>query len=219
MDSLFAGLISGLSQTIIGHPLDTLKVWKQNNNSLKPTIKNLYIGIKYPLIQNPFICGSGFYVNDFFLKKTKNIYVSSSIAGFINSIVLTPLDYYKIKRQQQLPTNFLHCYKNFSIVLLRGIPSNLFYFSTYDILRKKDISTEIAGGCAGVSSWLFTYPIDTLKTRMQTDVHLSLYNAYKMSGLFHGITYCLVRAFFVNSIGFVVYESTREHTIKYMNNH
>ena len=31
----FAGLCSGISQTLIGHPLDTIKTNKQNNIKLK----------------------------------------------------------------------------------------------------------------------------------------------------------------------------------------
>ncbi len=34
MNNSIAAFFSGLSFTIIGHPLDTLKTWKQNNNNL-----------------------------------------------------------------------------------------------------------------------------------------------------------------------------------------
>lgn len=219
MESLIAGVFSGLAQTMIGYPLDTLKVWKQNNSSFHPSVRNLYKGIKYPLIQNPIICGSGFYTNDYLMKKTNNIYISSALAGFVNSIILAPLDYYKIRRQQQLNTNFFHCYKNYSIVASREIPANLVYFSSYNFLKKHDVSTELAGGCAGISSWVCTYPMDTLKTRMQTNVNLSLVNAFKMGNLFQGLTFCIIRAFIVNALGFRVYESTRDWIIKYRKNH
>jgi hypothetical protein len=51
MESFWAGLISGIFQTVVGHPLDTLKVWKQNNSRISPSFFNLYKGIKYPFIQ------------------------------------------------------------------------------------------------------------------------------------------------------------------------
>jgi solute carrier family 25 (mitochondrial carnitine/acylcarnitine transporter), member 20/29 len=211
MESFWAGLISGIFQTAAGHPLDTLKVWKQNNSQLKPSFFNLYKGIKYPLIQNPLLCSSGFYTNDLLLKYTSNIYLSSGVAGFVNSIILAPLDYYKIRKQEQLSTNLLHSYKNYSVVASREIPANFIYFSTYDSLREKKYSIELAGGIAGVSSWGLTYPFDTLKTRMQTNVHLSLINALKQGNLFQGFSYCIVRAFIVNALGFKVYETTKEY--------
>ena len=211
MESFWAGLISGIFQTVAGHPLDTLKVWKQNNSNIQPSFFNLYKGIKYPLIQNPLLCSSGFYTNDLLLKHTNNIYISSGFAGLVNSIILAPLDYYKIRKQEQLTTNLLHSYKNYSIVASREIPANFIYFSTYDSLREKKYSIELSGGIAGVSSWGLTYPFDTLKTRMQTQVHLSLINALKQGNLFQGFSYCIVRAFIVNSIGFKVYETTKEY--------
>jgi solute carrier family 25 carnitine/acylcarnitine transporter 20/29 len=214
MESFWAGLISGIFQTVVGHPLDTLKVWKQNNSRISPSFFNLYKGIKYPFIQNPLLCSSGFYTNDLLLKHTNNIYLSSGVAGFINSIILAPLDYYKIRKQQQLSTKLLHSYKNYSIVAAREIPANFIYFSTYDSLRERNYSIELAGGLAGVSSWGLTYPFDTLKTRMQTHVHLSLIHALKQGKLFHGFSYCIARAFIVNSIGFSVFESSKE----YLNN-
>ena len=211
MDSFWAGLLSGIFQTIVGHPLDTLKVWKQNNSNIQPSFFNLYKGIKYPLIQNPLLCSSGFYTNDLLLKHTNNVYLSSGVAGFINSVILAPLDYYKIRKQEQLSTNLLHSYKNYSIVASREIPANFIYFTTYDSLRERKFSIELAGGIAGVSSWGLTYPFDTLKTRMQTHVHLSLISALKQGNLFQGFSYCITRAFIVNAIGFKVFEKTKEY--------
>jgi len=40
---------------------------------------------------------------------------------------------------------------------------------------------------------------------------LSLINALKQGNLFQGFSYCIVRAFIVNSIGFKVYETTKEY--------
>ena len=84
MESIYAGFISGLFQTIIGHPLDTLKTWSQNSNSLKkPKLKidNLYKGIKYPLIQNPIVISSIFYSNYITKKYTypRFVFIKSEI--------------------------------------------------------------------------------------------------------------------------------------------
>ncbi len=61
MEGFLAGNISGLAQIVIGHPLDTYKVWLQSG--VRPSTKpsRLYRGIKYPLyascIQNSVIFG------------------------------------------------------------------------------------------------------------------------------------------------------------------
>lgn len=76
------------------------------------------------------------------------------------------------------------------------------------------VSALLAGGSAGVVTWFFTYPIDYIKTLVQTD---SLENPRQTSmlgylkeelskgsvkRLFIGFEIMLVRAFFVNAAGF-----------------
>lgn len=46
---------------------------------------------------------------------------------------------------------------------------------------------------------------------MQTHVHLSLINAINQGNLFQGFSYCIIRAFIVNAIGFKVFETTKEY--------
>lgn len=56
MNDFIAGGCSGIAQTIIGHPFDTAKVNIQNNISLKTlNTKDLFRGIKYPLLSNALI--------------------------------------------------------------------------------------------------------------------------------------------------------------------
>ena len=44
-ENLVAGIVSGIAQTIIGHPLDTMKVWK--HQQLKPVFAHIFNGLKY----------------------------------------------------------------------------------------------------------------------------------------------------------------------------
>jgi hypothetical protein len=72
MDSIYAGFISGIVQTIIGHPLDTLKTWSQNSIRLKKppiNIVNLYKGIAYPMLQNPLLISTSFFSNHYLKEK------------------------------------------------------------------------------------------------------------------------------------------------------
>ena len=117
-----------------------------------------------------------------------------------------------------------------------------FYFWSYELSsrfmasRMKDRGMESAGqeaakvllcgGLAGVVTWASIFPLDVIKTRVQTQVlgtgvtvdglqhrkHGAVEiarSAYKHGGVpvfFRGLTVCSVRAFFVNAVQWAVYE-------------
>ena len=206
--SLFSGFISGGIHTVVGYPFDTIKTLKQSNVQFKS--KNLFNGLLYPLIQNSAMNSITFGSNHF-LKKDNNEYISNLYSGIISSIISTPLDKYKIKRQYNMKyeiniKNIFMSYRNLHIVSMREIPAIFIYFSTYERLKKNDISTFLSGSIAGVNSWVFTYPIDTIKTRLQNNTSKTMIEAYKKGSLFNGISICLIRAFIVNGVNFTVYE-------------
>jgi solute carrier family 25 carnitine/acylcarnitine transporter 20/29 len=74
-------------------------------------------------------------------------------------------------------------FKGLELTLTRETPAFAIYFSTYEytcnlIMRKTNIGTAddlsplalcLAGGLSGVTSWMMTYPIDVVKSRMQVD--------------------------------------------------
>jgi len=83
----------------------------------------------------------------------------------------------------------------------------------------KTIAILLGGGVAGCASWTVIYPLDFLKSRLQTQSDLSIpkysgiidcfRKSVKAEGyrfLFQGWTATFVRAFPVNSITFLVYE-------------
>lgn len=81
--------------------------------------------------------------------------------------------------------------------------------------------TLIAGGLAGTISWLLTFPIDTVKSRLQADgmsgkpfyknmLHCAR-NGYEAEGLSffsRGLSSTLIRAFVMNAATFLVVSST-----------
>lgn len=84
----------------------------------------------------------------------------------------------------------------------------------------------LCGGLAGVVTWASVFPLDVIKTRVQTQVLGTgvlidgtqrrrfgaveiTRNAYREGGIrvfFRGLTVCSVRAFFVNAVQWAVYE-------------
>ena len=111
--------------------------------------------------------------------------------------------------------------------LCREIPAFGFYFSSYDLIcqlmigkdgRMADITPFqlcIAGGISGTTSWVVTYPIDVVKSRIQVDVHgryrgmmdcfrATYHKSGVVEGFYKGITTTVSRAFPVNAVTFTV---------------
>ncbi|KAL8139433.1 hypothetical protein V2J09_005454 [Rumex salicifolius] len=121
-------------------------------------------------------------------------------------------------------------YRGFTITALRDAPAHGVYFGTYEYVREKlhpgcrksgqeTIQTMlVAGGLAGVASWVFCYPLDVIKTRIQAQKeHEFKYNgivdcfnkSVKADGygvLWRGLNTAVARAFVVNGAIFSAYE-------------
>lgn len=211
MDKYFlAGMVSGTFQVISGHPFDTLKVNIQNNNSkyFNLNLKNLYRGMSYPLITNTFLVSLQFGVYNNFKENGYSNLTSSMFAGLATGITSSPIDRFKIKRQIQATSIYNNPFKGISLTLSREVPANIIYFGTYTNMRNNDYCVLLSGGIAGFLSWLITYPIDVIKTRVQSDKFLTIKDAIKKKDFYKGLSPCLARALVVNSIGFYVYEKS-----------
>ncbi|XP_017978962.1 PREDICTED: mitochondrial arginine transporter BAC2 isoform X3 [Theobroma cacao] len=124
-------------------------------------------------------------------------------------------------------------YRGFTITALRDAPAHGFYFWTYEYMREQlhpgcrksgqeSLRTMlIAGGLAGVASWICCYPLDVVKTRLQAQSPSSpqkyngiidcLQKSVKQEGfgvLWRGLGTAVARAFVVNGAIFSAYEIT-----------
>jgi hypothetical protein len=200
MNDYYKGTISGIAQTISGHPFDTIKVLKQNNIQSKISLKNLlnyYKGITFPLISNSVVIGSQFYIYHNH---------SSLLAGLVSGLIITPIDYFKT--QKQILKNYKYRLQRplgFGVTISRELVSVPIYFNSYYYINHKIDNSFISGGIAGILSWLVPYPLDTIKTRVQSGY--SLKESIKLGNLFKGLKFCILRAFLVNSIGFYCAEN------------
>lgn len=211
MDGYVGGFMSGVAQTLIGHPLDTLKTWRQNKNLLKQpprTFMNLWKGIQYPMIQLPIVCGVSFGLYENIYNMSNDRITAGMVSGFLRTSIITPLEYYKINIQQQLKPVWRESYKNMAVVSLKEMPSATVYYTSYHYLKEREYPVLLSGSIAGVASWFSIYPLDTIKTRLQSGLAKTVKGAIRQGGLWKGLNLCLARAFITNGIGFYVYEET-----------
>ncbi|XP_073135436.1 mitochondrial arginine transporter BAC2-like isoform X2 [Henckelia pumila] len=119
-------------------------------------------------------------------------------------------------------------YRGITITVLRDAPAHGVYFWTYEYMRERlhpgcrkngqeTFQTMLlAGGLAGVTSWICCYPLDVIKTRIQSESGCSeagivdcfkrivKYEGYKV--LWRGLGTAVTRAFIVNGTIFSAYE-------------
>ena len=184
-----SGLISGVCQTLIGHPLDTIKVLLQGNKSFNYNLK-LFNGMGPVLLTNSLITGIQFHAYENY---------SPISLGLISAVIITPIEYYKIQKQtfniypKTIP-------KGFGITFLREVIALNCYFNSYKYLENRT-GIFIAGGIAGATSWLLTYQIDTIKTRIQSgNTFIEAINKKQFN---KGLLFCLFRGFLVNGFGYL----------------
>ena len=119
-----------------------------------------------------------------------------------------------------------NCYRGFRIMAMRDLPASSVYFYLYHEIGAKIAhaltgqlptkaceltSNLLAGGLAGVLSWLVIFPLDVLKSNLQMDHNRSrytgiwhcartLYSSAGLSVFYAGLLPCLLRAFSTNAI-------------------
>ncbi|ESO87755.1 hypothetical protein LOTGIDRAFT_194198, partial [Lottia gigantea] len=116
-------------------------------------------------------------------------------------------------------------YRGIGAQLIRDIPSSGVYFFSFEYLRThlsvfvsrdSKLVSLLAGGTAGVISWLSILPLDVVKSRLQADTERKLFTgfwncavkSYQEDGIrvfFRGGTMVSLRAFPVNAVIFLTY--------------
>ncbi|KJE93551.1 substrate carrier family protein [Capsaspora owczarzaki ATCC 30864] len=131
-------------------------------------------------------------------------------------------------------------YQGLGATLLRNVPANTMYFGVYEQARREfangnwnnvDKLTPLqgfaAGGLAGIAYWIGTYPLDAIKSKMQTDASdrsKRLYSSiadcvkqtYRTSGIngfYKGFGVCMLRAFPANGACFLGYETAKKFLV------
>ena len=231
MNEYLLGNLFGLSQVILGYPFDTVKTNLQNSKSIIPLFNSprlFYKGVQYPLITTMLGTTLMFGNYSYFLDITGNKFISASTTGIIGAFLITPFDYLKIQRQiqdnenankktkmqtiNQLITNPKQLYHGLTLTILRESVAIPAYFLTFDYMYYQcQMHPFLSGGIAGINSWLFTYPLDTLKSRRQLYHSKSIHELISMGSLYNGLGITLLRGFIVNGASFYFYSIVKKN--------
>ncbi len=202
-NEIIAGAASGVAQNLIGHPLDTLMVLKQNKVKYKG-ISQLYKGFKYPLLYNISSHSILFPLNKIIYGVVQNQYISGGLSGFAISPIYYGFDYLKIKKQ--IPNDMRIGVPGIcASVTKKSIFAGLWFGSYHHLTTQSKWSPLIAGGGSGLFSWTLTYPLEVIKNR-QMSQNISFLEAYRQGNIKHGYLICAFRAVLVNAAGFGVYD-------------
>lgn len=179
-------------------------------------------------------------------RKMKREFIAGMISGGAQCLITCPMELVKCRMQVYSSSNahsmtmtetirrirkengIKAFYRGLIPTLLRDAPAFGIYFSSFEYLvdlqgeTPSEGSFLMAGGIAGIFSWVFTYPIDVIKTKIQIDGAKCDYKLLKCGQLmfqesrrswkvfFRGITPTLLRAFPVNAVTFLIVKKTFE---------
>ncbi len=234
MQDYICGCIGGVWGTLASYPIDTLRVRLQ---SRVKTNKSPFSGIISPVLGIGAEKAVVFGVYNQTYKYTKNDFLSGLNAGLFASFVVTPVEKYKILKQNNPTLTYSAItkdlvsrgpingtktlYNGISACFFREVPGYAIYFSTYNFLNKitsnkndNITKTLINGGLSGVSAWLVIYPFDTIKTNMQqnnTNFTSTAKDLIKDGRIYKGLSWSLARAFTLHSCVFLAYEMSKKH--------
>lgn len=251
VNDVLPGMVAGFSQTVVGHPFDSVKVKYINNSSktLLQCIKNMYMdngiksfyqGIKSPLYGGLFYNTTVFYSYNLFHKFLKkenpnwgvfeNAFVTGSLIGITTTVIEAPMDMIKIQMQLDKSLSFggalkmpIHqMYRGSMITMIRNIPSMGLYFGVFEhtqtfFTSQKLLGSLISGALSGCLCWGVTYPLDNIKTRIQSDPKklkyknaMDCFRKTKFRRMWSGFVPCMIRAVPVNASLFFGYTYVKE---------
>lgn len=242
MNTIIGGIFAGVAQSVSGHPFDTVKIVSIDKNltpynSYKHIVKtnyfNLYRGIASPITSSIIMNIKTFYIYEHF-KIQHGYFGAGGITGIILSLIECPFDFVKTKMQTSSNRlKYANVICKYNVKLYRGLTATivrnyfsvgLFFFGyehTKNFISNPILGSLTGGFVAGFLCWAPTYPLDNIKTRIQTDHDKNIRNIFRditkssttrstfkeiVKKLFKGFTPCVARAMFVNPFVFLAYE-------------
>lgn len=235
------GALAGMVGITLSHPFDTIKTCIQDNKPVKLGIRSLYNGFLPPLFGVGFekAIVFGVYTNTFSYLQTYNFNdiskntLAGGLSGLSASLIVTPVERIKILLQTNNKINinqlnFRYLFRGLNATFTRETPGFAIYFNVYEGLKKQfyTINNEtiplassfLFGGTSGLSAWLFIYPQDCIKTRMQsnssctksfTQITKDIYKEGGLKVFYKGFHFALMRAIPLHAGTFMTMELLR----------
>lgn len=125
----------------------------------------------------------------------------------------------KLLMREIFHNKFINIYKGISTTILREVIGIALYYGSYEaavrqICQWKDIPRRfanysdylLAGSTAGLVYWTFAYPLDVIKTRIQSGAPKNkIFHDFRSSS-YRGFKVIALRAIIVNGISFATFE-------------
>lgn len=130
-----------------------------------------------------------------------------------------------------------HTFRGLNATIVRDITGFAMYMTSYEYLCRlfnpkgpEECTVAqllVTGGCAGSLSWFINLPIDTVKSRLQSDrLSRPVYRGFMhcltvvvqeegVRALFKGLPAVLMRAFALNAVTLTTYSLCRQHIQQY----
>lgn len=163
--------------------------------------------------------------------------LSGGVVGLSVSTIYCPVEYAKIQKQTSSSTRsslsilfseiyqnrLKNIYKGFATTVLRESIGSAIYYGSYEMAvrlisdlkgtprRFAEYSTYLmAGSLAGLSYWLMAYPLDFIKTNVQSG-NGSTADIFKKQyrNLYKGFGVVAMRAIIVNGVSFATFEQAK----------
>ena len=211
-----AGTVGGCFGICISHPIDTLRIRYQSQKAGQPILRTaLYRGISAPLVGMMMEKSIVFGMYSLVKSKYDSDFLSGLAAGLACTTIVTPVEKIKINLQNgnlnKKNMSIRYLYNGFAPTLFREVPGFGLYFTSYQYLRQNfnqeqnPLKTLLFGGLSGSFAWIFIYPADVVKTRLQCDslkysgawecfIHTK--NTFGWRFFFKGQSLAILRAFF-----------------------
>ncbi|KAI8967215.1 mitochondrial carrier domain-containing protein [Mycotypha africana] len=117
------------------------------------------------------------------LLSNSQLYLAGAASGFANSFVSGPVEHIRTRLQVQTGTGYAGIYKGQGITMAREFQGYGAYFLAYEYLvqqamqranlqQRSDLPTwQVCafGAAAGYAMWFTIYPMDVIKSKLQTD--------------------------------------------------
>ncbi|XP_044535978.1 solute carrier family 25 member 45 isoform X3 [Gracilinanus agilis] len=217
VEEFVAGWISGVLGLMLGHPIDTVKVRLQTQNTYRGVVDCV---IKTYRRESAY-CLAPF---DLIKVRLQNQTEPRTRPGVAPPQYRGPLHCARTILREEGPRGL---FRGSWALVLRDTPTLGLYFLTYEALSRWLTSDSknpgsatmlVAGGFAGIMSWTTATPMDVVKSRMQMDglkqrQYRGLLDCMVSSArregprvFFRGLTLNSARAFPVNAVTFFSYE-------------